>query len=79
MILFSCLLVDHPLASRRPNLQDLVEEGCPADLRVLIQECWADDVTARPKFVQCVARLDAILASITKPVAQPVAAPRRTE
>ena len=42
-----------PLASRRPNL-DLVDVGCPEELKRLAVRCWADDPRDRPDFKECV-------------------------
>ena len=50
---------DNPLQERRPDLTT-VEAGCPQELLVLLQRCWADDPAERPNFEQCVEELGQI-------------------
>ena len=42
----------NPIASRRPDLT-LVKADCPERLEELMQQCWSDLPSDRPRFEQC--------------------------
>ena len=49
----------NPLQSRRPNLAEQVEAGCPEELKALTIRCWADEPAERPSFQECLSMCEA--------------------